>query len=166
MNDSKNSLYKDILSRLAGWFGLNAEEATEAEVHQRVVEHDDTIRAMTSQIADLQEALSGARIEMAELREKVEGHARVIEEQAITISQLIEERDRLKADLDAANTALEAQIKSNQSLAAEIARMRAGAQGPSQVSVDRDDHLTHTTRPASGGIVIPAGELFKNLTRN
>lgn len=166
MSDTKNNLSKDILRRLSGWFGLNADEATEAEVHQCIVEQDNNIRTMASQISELQASLSDARSEVDALREKVERHALVIEEQASTISQLIEERDALKAELDAAKTALDVQLKSNQSLAAEVARLRAGAQGPSQVYVDRDEQFTRDKRPASGGIVIPAGDLFRNLTRN
>lgn len=166
MSEVKNNLYNDIIRRLAGWFGLNAEEATEAEVHQRVVEHDGTIKAMAEQIAELKSTLSASLEEVSALKSRIDEHAKVIEEQATTIAQLIEERDRLKAELDSANVALEAQIKSNQALATEVARMRAGAEGPTQTSIDKDEQYNNLHRPRSGGVVIPAGYLFKNLTRN
>lgn len=164
MNESKNSLYNDILKRLAGWFGLRAEEVTEAELHQRIIERDDVVNEMRAQMEEVREELGRQLVEVNLLKSKIDEHTKVIEEQATTIAQLIEERDKLRKDLDGANAALEAQIKSNQALAAEIARMRAGAPGPAQSHVDTDEHLSRGVR--SGGTVIPAGELFKNLTRN
>jgi SMC interacting uncharacterized protein involved in chromosome segregation len=164
MNESKNSLYNDILKRLAGWFGMRAEDVTEAELHQRIVERDDVVKEMRAQIDDLREQLREHAVAVEGLKTKIDEHAKVIEEQATTIAQLIEEREKLKKDLDGANSALEAQIKSNRELAAEIARMRAGAIGNAQAAVDTDEHLSRGVR--SGGTVIPAGELFKNLTRN
>lgn len=162
----KGDLYKDMLRRIAQWVGLSAEEATLSELHERVVEQDAVIEPLKERVAKLEGALNQASEQISSLQAIIHEHAKVIEEHVATIAHLKEERDKAIADLNGASVALEAQIASNQKLAEEVARLRAGMSGPIQNATDRDDQFAYMKRPGSGGTVIPAGELFNRLKGN
>ncbi|MCS7035375.1 MAG: hypothetical protein NZM41_01780 [Saprospiraceae bacterium] len=142
---------------LSSIFGLH-EDATEAEVHARLLEEEALISDLRAQISTLEGSVR-------ELRAQVDGlivAREETEQRCVALEAALEEAKATASNL---GEALEAQRKENVALAAEVVRLRSGQKGPEAVALDADEHL-HTRRPASGGMVFDATDLFSRLLKN
>lgn len=154
---SKSKLYDDILRALSNILGMH-EDATEAEVHARLLEEESLISDLRAQILTLEDSVRELRAQVGELivaKDETEQRCFALE------TALME----AKATANNLGEALEAQRRENAALAAEVVRLRTGQKGSEAIALDVDEHL-HARRPASGGIVFDATDLFSRLLKN
>lgn len=153
---SKSKLYDDILRALSNIFGMN-DDATEAEVHAKLLSEETLISDLRAQISALEE---GVR-QLGEQVNELKAERQEIQQRCDLLQASLEEAKATASNLEAA---LEAQRAENVRLASEVVRLRSGQKGPEAVALDKDEHLQART-PASGGLVLDATDLFGRLLR-
>lgn len=153
---SKSKLYEDILRALSNIFGMS-EDATEAELHARLLSEEAIVADLRAQIS----ALEGS---VRELRAQVDALVLAKEDTDRRCEVLEASLEGARATASNLGEALEAQRKENAALAAEVVRLRAGQKGPEAIALDADEHLQG--RAAVRGVVFDASELFGRLLKN
>ena len=158
-NASNSKFYSPIMDALAGFFGLKAEDTTEAELHQRLTEAEtqaalaekakaDGLAAAADEITDLKAQLATLTAEKAAADEQLT----TLQTQ---VDELTEKATGLESDLTAANAAIATKVKEVNTLAAEVARLTAGKAPKEAVATDTDDDLGKA--PAGNGQVVKLG---------
>ena len=163
---SKSKLYASIMENIARIFGMDAQSATEAEIHEAV-----------SNAAPISEQIAGT--ELAGKVEELTNRLNTVEQEQATLRSEIEQRDQRIAELQTQVATLETQASEKQSeidslktqhanevrtLAGQVASLKAGS------SLDKEDadsnHAVNSLKKteASGPITIQSKRLQEMLS--
>jgi len=156
-NASNSRFYSQIMESLAGFFGLKAEDTTEAELHQRLTEAETQTalaeKAKADGLAAAAEEVNTLKTQLATLTaEKAAAEETTTDLQA-AITMLTERATALESDLTAANSALAAKVKEVNTLAGEVARLTAGKLPKGAEESDGDDGLSDETPDGKGQVI-------------
>lgn len=162
-NATNSKFYAQIMDGLAGFFGLKAEDTTEAELHQRLTEAETQVKmaekAKAEGLAAAAAEVDDLKAQLATLTAEKEAAEETATELQAQVERLTESAGALESDLTAANSALATKVKEANTLAAEVARLTAGKPVKGAEAVDGDDGLGEV--PAGKGQVVtikwPAG---------
>ena len=156
-NASASKFYAEIMNGMATFFGLNAEETTEAELHQQLIEAGtlENIKA-----AALNEANAAVKQQMADFQTKldalttqVEGLQTDADAKAAKVGELETELETVKGQLTEKDTELAGLQRQNQSLSGEVAGLKAGKPVDKTTPPDASKPVTRGNAPA-GGVVV------------
>jgi len=163
-NITSAKFYSEIMNGLSAFFGLEADDATEAELHQKIVEAGtlENIRAaalneanaaVQSQMADFQSQLDALQSKMTALYDEVEEKAEKIEGLESDLKMMLE-------DVTAKNTEIEGLKKQNEGLSGQVASLKAGKPTEKNTPPDASKEMPKETTP-KGGQVVSSDELQK-----
>lgn len=129
-NASASKFYSETMNALAGFFGLSAEDTTEAELHQHLTEAGtlENIRgaavaeanaAVQTQMADFQTQLSDLQAQLAALKTDAESKGE-------KVTELENDLSAVRAQLSEKDTEIEKQIGQIKTLSGTVASLQAG----------------------------------------
>lgn len=161
-NASASKFYSEMMNGLASFFGLDAEETTEAEMHQQLTEAGSLAQikaaalkeandAVSAQMADFQSQLSALTAQFNDLKADADSKAE-------KVGELETELQTVKGQLTEKDTELELLQKQNKSLSGEVAGLKAGKPIDKSIPPDGSKLISQTTA-ANGGIVISQKEM-------
>ena len=146
--------YSETMNGLAAFFGLNADETTEAELHQKLIEAGtlENIKA-----AALNEANAAVMQQMADFQTKldaltaqVEGLQTDADAKAAKVGELETELETVKGQLTAKDGEIETHLSQIQSLSGEVAGLKAGKPVDKTTPPDASKPVTRGNAPAGG----------------
>lgn len=154
--------YSETMNSLAAFFGLNAEETTEAELHQKLIEAGtlESIRAAATKEANEAVAaqMTDFQTQLAALTEQVEGLQADATEKAEKVGELETELETVKGQLTAKDGEIETHLSQIQSLSGEVATLKAGKPTDKNLPPDASKPVTQT-RAQGGGVVVSQKEM-------
>ena len=161
-NTSASKFYSEMMNGLASFFGLDAEETTEAEVHQKLTEAGSLAEiraaalqeandAVSAQMTDFQGQLSALTSQFNDLKADADAKATKVDE-------LETELKTVKGQLSEKDTELAGLKSQNQSLSGEVAGLKAGKPVDKNTPPDGSKPISRTTA-ANGGIVLSQNEM-------
>lgn len=129
-NASASKFYSETMNALAGFFGLNAEDTTEAELHQHLTEAGtleniraaavaDANAAVQTQMANFQTQLSDLQAQLATLQADAESKGE-------KVTELENDLSAVRAQLSEKDTEIEKQIGQIKTLSGTVASLQAG----------------------------------------
>jgi len=150
------------MNSLAAFFGVNAEETTEAELHQKLIEAGtlESIRAtatkeandaVTAQMADFQTKLDALQTQLTDLQTDAASKAE-------KVCELETELETVKGQLSAKDGEIETHLSQIQSLSGEVATLKAGRPTDKNLPPDASKPVTQT-RAQNGGVVVSQKEM-------
>ena len=156
-NASASKFYSELMNGFATFFGLNAEETTEAELHQQLIEAGSLaeIRAnamneanatVMKQMADFQSQLDALTAKVGELESDAEAKgAKVIE--------LESDLEAVRGQLSEKETALADRDGQIQKLSGEVAGLKAGKPLGKDQPADQSKPFETGRKDGSGRVV-------------
>lgn len=154
---SASKFYNEMMNGLASFFGLDANETTEAELHQKLIEAG-TLESIKA--AALNEANAAVMQQMAEFQTKldaltaqVEGLQTDADAKAAKVGELETELETVKGQLTAKDGEIETHLSQIQSLSGEVAGLKAGKPVDKTTPPDASKPVTRGNAPA-GGVVV------------
>ena len=155
-NANNSNFYAQIMDSLAGFFGLKAEDTTEAELHQKLTEAKTQVElaeaAKTEGLAAAAKEVEGLKADVARLTAELTAATETATTATAEVETLKADAAKLESDLTAANTALATKVKEANTLAGEVARLTAGAKPKGVEAVDGDDPIAKV--PAGNGQMV------------
>lgn len=149
--------YSETMNGLAAFFGLSADETTEAELHQKLIEAG-TLESIKA--AALNEANATVMAQMAEFQSKldaltaqVDGLQTDADAKAAKVGELEAELETVKGQLTEKDSELAGLQRQNQSLSGEVAGLKAGKPVDKTTPPDQSKPVTRGNAPA-GGVVV------------
>jgi len=150
------------MNGLAAFFGVNAEETTEAELHQKLIEVGtlESIRAaatkeandaVTAQMTDFQTKLDA-------LTAQVEGLTADATEKAEKVGELETDLETVRGQLTAKDGEIEAHLSQIKSLSGEMAGLKAGKPVDKNTPPDASKPVTRGNAP-NGGVTVSGKEM-------
>ncbi len=154
--------YSETMNGLAAFFGLNAEETTEAELHQQLIEAGSLAQIKA---AALNEANASVMSQMAEFQTKLDGLQSQLNDlqsdadaKAAKVGELETELDTVKGQLNEKDTELAGMQKQNQSLSGEVAGLKAGRPIDKTSPPDASKSIVNDRMP-NGGVTVSGKEM-------
>ena len=154
--------YSETMNGLATFFGLNAEETTEAELHQQLIEAGSLAQIKA---AALQEANDAVKQQMADfqsqlsaLTEQVKGLKADAQSKGEKVGELETELEAVKGTLTEKETEIEGLKTQNQSLSGEVAGLKAGKPVDKNTPPDGSKIMPRQTA-SNGGVVVSQKEM-------
>jgi chromosome segregation ATPase len=152
-NANNSNFYAQIMDSLSAFFGLKAEDTTEAELHQKLTEAKTQVElaeaAKTEGLAAAAKEVEGLKADVARLAAELTAATETATTATAEVETLKASAVKLESDLTAANTALATKVKEANTLAGEVARLTAGAKPKGVEAVDTDEQLSKV--PAGNG---------------
>ena len=156
----------EMYNGLCHFFGSDAEETTEAELHQKLIEAGtlenmkaEALReandAVQSQMADFQSQLEGLQTQFAELKADADAKA----------EKVMELESQLAATIEAANGEIEGLKAENKNLSGTVASLRAGKPIEKDTPPDASKAMTQAKTP-NGGRVVTMAELAAAVSKS
>jgi DNA repair exonuclease SbcCD ATPase subunit len=161
-NASASRFYAEIMNGMAIFFGLNAEETTEAELHQQLIEAGSLaeIRA-----AALSEANAAVMQQMAEFQSKLDALQTGFdslktdaESKAEQVEQLTADLETVRGQLAEKDTEIAGHLAQIQTLSGTVATLKAGKPIDKTAPPDHSKPVEQE-KSTNGGIVVSAKEL-------
>ena len=164
-NATNSKFYAQIMDSLSAFFGLKAEETTEAELHQMLTEAqsraDLAEKAKAEGLAAAASDIDALRADVARLNAELSQAYEDAQTSTVSLETVRAELATANADLTAVNSALAIMVKDKNLLAGEVARLTAGK--PSAVTTATDDDEQFEKAPVGNGVTVKADWLEKSI---
>lgn len=154
--------YSETMNGLAAFFGMNAEETTEAELHQKLVEAGtlENIRA-----AATKEANDAVAAQMADFQTKLDvltGQVENLQADAdaktVKVGELETELEAVRGEVAGKDIEIEGLKKQNVSLSGEVAGLKAGKPIDKSTPPDASKPIEQSKAP-NGGVIVSGKEM-------
>lgn len=154
--------YSETMNSLAAFFGVNADETTEAELHQKLIEAGtlESIRA-----AATKEANDAVTAQMEEFQTKldaltaqVEGLQADADAKTAKVAELETDLETVRGQLTEKDGEIETHLSQIKSLSGEVATLKAGRPTDKNLPPDASKPVTQT-RAQNGGVVVSQKEM-------
>jgi|JI9StandDraft_1071089.scaffolds.fasta_scaffold212517_1 DNA repair exonuclease SbcCD ATPase subunit len=161
-NASASKFYAEIMNGMATFFGLNAEETTEAELHQQLIEAgslaeiraaalSEASAAVMQQMAEFQTKLDALQASVDTLKEEGESKAQQVE-------QLTTDLETVRGQLAEKDTEISGHLLQIQTLSGTVATLKAGKPVDKFTPADQSKPVEQG-KSTNGGMVVSAKEL-------
>lgn len=153
-NATNSNFYSQIMDSLAAFFGRKPEDTTEAELHHQLVEAKTSAehaeQAKADGLAAAATEIEALRADTVRLTAELQAATDSLETATAALTTASETTTALQNDLSAANSAMATKMRECNTLAAEVAKLVAGAL-PSGATQPPDGDLHLAKSPAGGG---------------
>lgn len=162
-NIASAKFYSEIMNSVSAFFGLS-EEATEAEIHQKLIEAGSLAEIRAAALKEANEAVAQ---QMADFQTKLDALQTGFDNLTADAATKGEKVDELTADLETVrgqvaekDTEIEALKTQNTSLSGEVAGLKAGKQIDKNTPADASKATILGNAP-KGGVVVSGDEIEK-----
>lgn len=167
-NATASKFYSQIMNGMAAFFGMDAEETTEAELHQKLVEAG-TLENMRA--AALQEANDAVKAEMADFKTQLESLQTQFndlktdaESKGAKVTELEADLENVRTELSEKETAIAGHLDKIKTLSGEVATLKAGK--PTDKDAKPDASLPITNDQRTGAVTVSNDELEKAYAKH
>lgn len=154
--------YNETMNGLAAFFGLNAEETTEAELHQQLIEAGSLAQikaaalseanaAVMSQMASFQTTLEGLQTQLNDLQADAQSKGE-------KVAELETELETVKGQLTEKDGEIAGHLMQIQTLSGTVASLKAGKSIDKTAPPDGSKMIEQAKAP-NGGRVVSAKEI-------
>lgn len=154
--------YSEMMNSLAAFFGLNAEETTEAELHQKLIEAGtlESIRAAALNEANeaVKQQMTDFQTQLAALTAQVEGLQTDADAKTAKVAELETELETVKGQLTEKDTEIEGHLSQITALSGEVAGLRAGKPIDKTMPPDSSKPVMQVKSP-NGGVTVSQKEM-------
>lgn len=161
-NATASKFYSQIMNGMASFFGVDAEETTEAELHQKLIEAGtlENIRAealneanatVMAKMADFQTTLDGLQSQLTDLQTDAQSKAEKVDE-------LETELETVKGQLSEKDGEIAGHLAQIQTLSGNVASLKAGKPIDKAMPPDASKPIEQAKAP-NGGRIVSAKEI-------
>lgn len=161
-NIASAKFYSELMNGLSTFFGLNAEETTEAELHQQLIEAGslaeiraaalkEANEAVTAQMADFQTKLDGLQTQLNDLQADAQSKTEKVKD-------LETELETVKGQLTEKDGEIAGHLTQIQTLSGTVASLKAGKPIDKISPPDASKPIEQAKAP-NGGRVVSAKEI-------
>lgn len=167
-NIASAKFYSEMMNGLASFFGLNADETTEAEMHQQLIEAGslaeiraaalkEANEAVAAQMADFKTQLETLQTSFNDLKADAESKGE-------KVTELEQQLEAVRGNEAAKDAAIAQHLEQIKSLSGEVATMKAGKPIDRQTPPDESKPVTSGVGASNGARVVSMQELEAALS--
>lgn len=167
-NIASAKFYSEMMNGLASFFGLNADETTEAEMHQQLIEAGslseiraaalkEANEAVAAQMADFKTQLETLQTSFNDLKADAESKGE-------KVAELEQQLEAVRGNEAAKDAAIAQHLEQIKSLSGEVATMKAGKPIDRQTPPDESKPVTSGGGASNGARVVSMQELEAALS--
>lgn len=167
-NIASAKFYSEMMNGLASFFGLNADETTEAEMHQQLIEAGslseiraaalkEANEAVAAQMADFKTQLETLQTSFNDLKADAESKGE-------KVTELEQQLEAVRGNEAAKDAAIAQHLEQIKSLSGEVATMKAGKPIDRQTPPDESKPVTSGGGASNGARVVSMQELEAALS--
>lgn len=167
-NIASAKFYSEMMNGLASFFGLNADETTEAEMHQQLIEAGslseiraaalkEANEAVAAQMADFKTQLETLQTSFNDLKADAESKGE-------KVAELEQQLETVRGNEAAKDAAIAQHLEQIKSLSGEVATMKAGKPIDRQTPPDESKPVTSGGGASNGARVVSMQELEAALS--
>lgn len=167
-NIASAKFYSEMMNGLASFFGLNADETTEAELHQQLIEAGSLAEIRAAALKEANEAVAA---QMADFKTQLETLQTSFndlkadaESKGAKVTDLEEQLETVRGDVAAKDAAIAGHLEQIKSLSGEVATMKAGKPIDRQTPPDESKLVTSGGGASNGARVVSMKELEAALS--
>lgn len=167
-NIASAKFYSEMMNGLASFFGLNADETTEAELHQQLVEAGSLAEIRATALKEANDAVAAQMADFKTQLETLQNSFNDLKADAESkgekVTELEQQLETVRGDVAAKDAAIAQHLEQIKSLSGEVATMKAGKPIDKQTPPDESKPVSNSGSAANGARVVTMKELEAALS--
>lgn len=172
-NATASKFYSQTMNALAAFFGLNAEDTTEAELHQHLTDagtlegiHTDAAERVAAKMDAFETQMADFNAKFSEMEDRLSALQTENEERGQKIEALTGQIATLQGEIEARETAISAHKATIAQVSGELATLRATRIGQTDVPPDGSIETPKAAAPATKQNVMTTADVLQMLRSN